>query len=100
MLNATAPTDTYTFSWNTTTVANGSHTIFSKAYDAANNVGTSATVTVTVSNSTAQQLLLNPGFESGNVNWTATTSVIGQNGPSEPAHSGTWDAWMDGYGTT
>jgi hypothetical protein len=26
--------------------------------------------------------------------------VIGQNGPSEPAHSGTWDAWLDGYGTT
>ena len=100
VLKSTSTTSPYAFLWNTTTVANGSHTIFSKAYDAANNVGTSATVTVTVSNSTAQQLLLNPGFESGNVNWTASTSVIGQNGPSEPAHSGTWDAWMDGYGTT
>jgi hypothetical protein len=100
VLKSTSTTSPYTFSWNTTTVANGSHTIFSKAYDAANNVGTSATVTVTVSNSTAQQLLLNPGFESGNVNWTTTAGVIGQNGPSEPAHGGTWDAWMDGYGTT
>jgi Bacterial Ig domain len=100
VLKSTSTTSPYTFSWNTTTVANGSHTIFSKAYDAANNVGTSATVTVTVSNSTAQQLLLNPGFESGAVNWTTTTGVIGQNGPSEPAHTGTWDAWMDGYGTT
>jgi hypothetical protein len=100
VLKSTSTTSPYTFSWNTTTVANGSHTIFSKAYDAANNVGTSATVTVTVSNSTAQQLLLNPGFESGNVNWTTTAGVIGQNGPSEPAHTGTWDAWMDGYGTT
>jgi hypothetical protein len=42
----------------------------------------------------------NPGFESGNTVWTATPAVIGQNGPSEPAHTGTWDAWMDGYGTT
>ena len=100
VLKSTSTTSPYTFSWNTTTVANGSHTIFSKAYDAANNVGTSATVTVTVSNSTAQQLLLNPGFESGAVNWTTTAGVIGQNGPSEPAHTGTWDAWMDGYGTT
>jgi uncharacterized membrane protein len=100
VLKSTSTTSPYTFSWNTTTVANGSHTIFSKAYDAANNVGTSATVTVTVSNSTAQQLLLNPGFESGTVNWTTTPAVIGQNGPSEPAHTGTWDAWMDGYGTT
>jgi hypothetical protein len=48
----------------------------------------------------ASQLLGNPGFESGNTAWTATPAVIGQNGPAEPAHSGTWDAWLDGYGTT
>ncbi|HEX4724531.1 MAG TPA: putative Ig domain-containing protein [Pseudonocardiaceae bacterium] len=46
------------------------------------------------------QKLGNPGFESGNTVWTSTPAVIGQNGPSEPAHAGTWDAWMDGYGTT
>jgi len=46
------------------------------------------------------QKFANPGFESGNVSWSATAGVIGQNGPSEPAHGGTWDAWMDGYGTT
>jgi len=44
-------------------------------------------------------LLLNPGFESGAVNWSATTGVIGQNGASEPTHSGTWNAWLNGYGT-
>jgi uncharacterized membrane protein len=99
VLKSTVTTSPYTFSWNTNTVANGTHTIFSKAYDAANNVGTSATVTVTVSNTTPpQQLLLNPGFESGAANWTATAGVIAQNGPQEPAHSGTWDGWMDGYG--
>ena len=46
------------------------------------------------------QKLANPGFESGTANWTSTAGVIGQNGPSEPAHSGSWDAWLDGYGTT
>ena len=48
-----ASTDTsapYAWSWNTTTASNGSHTLSTKAYDAAGNVGTSAGVTVTVSN--------------------------------------------------
>jgi hypothetical protein len=50
---------------------------------------------------TAGQLLANPGFESGTASWSATSGVIGQWGSSgEPPHSGTWDAWLDGYGTT
>jgi hypothetical protein len=40
----------YSYSWNTTKVANGSYTLTAKAYDASNNVGQSATVNVTVSN--------------------------------------------------
>ena len=59
------------YSWNTSGLS-GSHTIFSKAYDAAGNVGTSTTVTVTVSSNTVQQLFQNTGFETGNLNfWTA-----------------------------
>ncbi|HEX6499368.1 MAG TPA: putative Ig domain-containing protein [Micromonosporaceae bacterium] len=47
------------------------------------------------------QQLANPGFESGNVSWSSTSGVIGQYGSSgEPTHSGTWDAWLDGYGTS
>jgi hypothetical protein len=47
------------------------------------------------------QKLRNPGFESGNTIWSASSGVIGQYGSSgEPTHSGTWDAWLDGYGTT
>lgn len=38
------------FPWDTSVVANGIHTIISKAYDAAGNVGTSQTIAVTVSN--------------------------------------------------
>src|SRR5665647_5631 len=45
-------------------------------------------------------LLLNPGFESGNTVWSAASGVIAQNGPGEPAHSGTWNARMDGYGVS
>jgi len=61
---------------------------------------TQVSVTPTAGGGGAQQLLLNPGFESGAVNWTATTGVIAQNGASQPTHGGTWNAWMNGYGTT
>ena len=45
-----------------------------------------------------QQLLLNPGFESGVATpWTMTAGVL-DSSTSEPAHSGSWKAWMDGYG--
>jgi hypothetical protein len=65
----------------------------------------SATFTWTISSSgsgcTAAQLLGNPGFENGTnaAPWTATPAVI-NNSSSEPPHSGSWDAWLDGYGTT
>ncbi|SCL29137.1 Zn-dependent metalloprotease [Micromonospora rhizosphaerae] len=45
------------------------------------------------------QKLANPGFESGNVSWTATSGVI-DSSTGQPAHSGSWKAWLDGYGTT
>jgi len=100
-LQSTDTTSPYSWSWATTGAANGSHSLVSKAYDAAGNVGTSATVTVTVSNSSSQQLLGNPGFENGSTNtapWTTTSGVV-DSSTSEPAHSGTWKAWMCGYGS-
>jgi aminopeptidase S len=48
---------------------------------------------------TGGNLLQNPGFESGAVNWTGTTGVI-TNSPSRPAHSGSWKAWLQGNGRT
>jgi kumamolisin len=65
-------------------------------------VGTSSTVSVTVSNSGSQQLIGNPGFENGSTNtapWTTTSGVV-DSSTGEPAHSGTWKAWLCGYGTT
>jgi kumamolisin len=51
---------------------------------------------------TLTQLIGDPGFENKDVNiapWVSAPDVIG-NGPAEPAHSGTWDAWLCGYGYT
>jgi leucyl aminopeptidase len=45
-------TSPYSISWNSAGVANGAHTISSRAYDAAGNSGASAGVGVTVSNTT------------------------------------------------
>jgi Putative Ig domain len=80
----------------------GTSSVTVTAKDTTNASG-SASFTWTINSSggcTASQLLRNPGFESGNTIWSSTAGVIGQNGPFEPAHTGTWDAWLDGYGTT
>jgi len=45
------------------------------------------------------QLFVNPGFESGNTAWTADTGVI-TNSTSRPARTGSWYAWLNGYGTS
>ncbi|MFJ9841572.1 putative Ig domain-containing protein [Kitasatospora sp. NPDC101155] len=58
------------------------------------------TVTGTGGGCTATQLLGNPGFETGSAApWTASSGVI-DNSSSEPAHGGSWKAWLDGYGST
>ncbi|MGA2830699.1 MAG: putative Ig domain-containing protein [Streptosporangiaceae bacterium] len=65
----------------------------------------SASFTWTISSSTgtgctAQQLLGNPGFESGSISpWTSTSGVLTNTSSGEPAQAGSWLAWLDGYGT-
>jgi PKD repeat protein len=55
---------------------------------------------VAPSSCTAAQLLGNPGLETGTASpWSATSGVL-SNSTSEPPHPGSWDAWLDGYGTT
>jgi len=63
-------------------------------------------ISVTVNSSggggTTQQLLGNPGFENGATNttpWIVTAGVIDSNSTSEPPHTGTWKAWLNGYGS-
>lgn len=50
----------FTIEWNTTADADGPHTLVSKAYDAAGNVGTSPPITVTVDNVGPTVSLTNP----------------------------------------
>ncbi|WP_322734614.1 Ig domain-containing protein, partial [Streptomyces sp. NEAU-H33] len=63
-----------------------------------------ATFTWTVSTSggggggcTSTQLLANPGFESGDTGWT--DSGVINNDSREPAHGGSWTAWLNGWGS-
>ncbi|MEV0839553.1 hydrolase [Actinocatenispora sera] len=47
---------------------------------------------------TAGQLISNAGFESGSTGWSASSGVI-TSSSQEPAHTGSYKAWLDGYGT-
>nr|WP_280881248.1 M4 family metallopeptidase [Streptomyces pseudovenezuelae] len=71
--------------------------------DSTGATGTAA-FTWTVSSSgggscTSTQLLGNQGFESGNTTWTATSGVV-TNDSGEAARTGSYKAWLDGYGST
>src|SRR5882762_4148281 len=63
----------------------------------------SATINLTVSTggNTTQQLLGNPGFENGSSNpapWIVSAAVI-DSSSLEAAHTGSWKAWLNGYGS-
>ncbi|MEU1628113.1 phospholipase D-like domain-containing protein [Streptomyces sp. NPDC020096] len=81
----------------------GTSTVSVTATDTTNASGsTSFTWTVNPSSSGcgSAQLVGNPGFETGSAApWSASSGVI-NNSSSEPPHSGSWDAWLDGYGAT
>ena len=74
-----AGTDTlapYTFSYDTTNVADGSYSLQAKAYDVAGNAGTSPTITINVANAT---LIVNP---------TSTTSSGGSSSQQSSSFNG------------
>jgi Zn-dependent metalloprotease len=109
---------TLTYSWTfgdggTATSASSSHTYTNSGASAVTYTATltatgttgahgSATRTITVNPATTggTEQIKNGGFESGATSWTQTSGVIGANGPSEAAHAGTYDAWLDGYGSS
>ena len=67
----------YAASWNTGTVANGTHTLTARATDGAGNTATSTPVTVTVSNSTPSVVMTITGLNgSGQVGWFSWTSWV------------------------
>ncbi len=87
---------------STWTATSGTHTILATVDDVnriaeSNESNNTLTASMTVGSSQTQ-LLLNPGFESGNVNWVATAGVI-TNSTSRTPRSGSWYAWLNGYGS-
>jgi subtilase family serine protease len=83
-----------------TTVSSGSVTVTAKDTTSASG---SATFTWSIgaasSGCTAQQLLGNPGFETGSMApWTASPGVLANINEGVPAQAGRWLAWLDGYG--
>jgi peptidoglycan hydrolase-like protein with peptidoglycan-binding domain len=64
-LQGTDTTSPYTFASNTNSLSNGTHTLSTKAYDAAGNVGTSGNVTITVSNASGTPAPVVPPVTSG-----------------------------------
>jgi hypothetical protein len=93
VLKSSGTSSPLNYSWNTATATNGSHTIYSKAYDAAGNVGTSTTITVTTSNASTQ-LIQNGGFENGNLTSWSATGVYLPFVTTGHAHTGTYSAQL------
>ncbi|MEO8379055.1 MAG: S8 family serine peptidase [Acidobacteriota bacterium] len=83
----------------TATVPNCSSTGQVRVTTAGGTAISSGSFTVTGCGGGSSQLLLNPGFESGAVSWTQTAGVI-DSSTGRPARTGSWKAWLNGYGTT
>jgi hypothetical protein len=96
VLKGSDTTSPYSMTLDSTTLANGSHALTAKAFDAAGNSATSAPASFSISNGSTQ-LIVNGGFESGASSWTATSGVITSDA-AQAAHAGTWKAWLNGYG--
>ena len=102
-LTSTDTTSPYSWSWDTTAVVNGSHSLTAKAYDAALNVGTSAAVSVTVSNSTAGTDISGWTVTQANASITYTIpagTVIPANGYVIIARNATKAAFQTFWGVT
>jgi hypothetical protein len=94
-------TSTLTFTASATaTTGTATVTITATGGTVTHTASVALTVTAT-GGGTSTQLLGNPGFENGSTApspWVVSTGVI-NNSTSEPAHGGTWDAWLDGFGS-
>jgi hypothetical protein len=83
------------------TTATGTYNVVVTGTGGGKTHSTTITLTVTAAGGSAQQLLGNPGFENGSVAtpWVASAGVI-DSSTLQPARSGIWKAWMNGYGST
>jgi hypothetical protein len=96
--NPTTSTSVLTFTASSTATV-GTSTITVTGVSGTLTHTTSISLTIS-SSATSSNLIVNGGFETGSASpWTLTAGVL-NNSTAEPAHTGAWDAWLDGYGTT
>ncbi|HEY2347026.1 MAG TPA: protease pro-enzyme activation domain-containing protein [Xanthomonadaceae bacterium] len=81
---------------NHTYVGAGHYTV---SLTVADNDLNTTTKTTTVSVAPAPGAIKNTGFEdNGGAPWVFSSPSLRNNSGAEPAHGGTWDAWLDGKG--
>jgi subtilase family serine protease len=84
-----------------TPTTSGSYSVTVTAKDTTGASGSASftwTINAASSGCTAQQLLGNPGFETGSISpWVSTPDVLANTDEGVPAQSGSWLAWLDGY---
>jgi hypothetical protein len=96
--NPTTSTSVVTFTASSTATT-GAKTVTITGTSGTLSHTTSINLTINPTGGGGQQLIVNGGFESGSSPWTLTAGVLNSSA-SEPPHSGSFDAWLDGYGTT
>ncbi len=87
----------FSISWDTLTATDAAHTLTAKAYDPSGNIGTSAGVSVTVSNGGGggTELLTNGGFEGSTSPWVRSGNAYYSTGSY--AHGGTGYTTLGAY---
>ncbi len=83
----------------TSTAATGTYTITVTGTGAVTHTATYSLTVTGTGGCTGGQLIGNSSFESGSTPWTATSGVI-TNSTSQAARTGSYKAWLDGYGTS
>jgi Zn-dependent metalloprotease len=81
----------------------GTYTVTATATGPAGSGSTSFVVTISGGGgacSAPGQKFVNPGFESGATGWTQSSGVIGVNTGDGAPRTGSYSAWLNGYGTT
>lgn len=100
--DATLKSSTGSTATETVTYTNGASaaTVYAKviAYSGSGSSPYTLTLTYTAAPPPSTELVANPGFESGAVNWTASSGVI-DNSTTQAARTGSWKAWLNGYGS-
>ena len=97
--NPTTSTSVLTFTASSTATT-GTSTITITGTSGTLSHTTTISLTINPTGGGTTNLIVNGGFETGSASpWSLTAGVL-NNSTAEPAHTGSWDAWLDGYGTT